>query len=110
MTESPFTSTAAPTDSGQADPRVDSEGTLEHLRPGDLLRPNAIRNQVEAATDSIGGMSQDRNRLVARGRSYAVGWAEIAMSPARIDPTGVYRLCNPHCPSVLNGCSGLWPA
>ena len=55
-------------------------------------------------------MSQDRNRLVARGRSYAVGWAEIAMSPARIDPTGVYRLCNPHCPSVLNGCSGLWPA
>ena len=39
MTESPFTSTAAPTDSGQADPRVDSEGTLEHLRPGDLCAP-----------------------------------------------------------------------
>ena len=65
------------------------------------LRPNAIRNQVEAATDSIGGRSQDRNRVVARGRSYAVGWAEIAMSPARIVPTGVYGLCNPHCESPL---------
>ena len=46
MTESPFTTSTAPTDSGHADPRVDCQGTLEHLRPGDLEVDTNIRDEA----------------------------------------------------------------